>query len=78
MTTGKEANRSGHKLIDLSHSIEHGMITYKGLPAPIISDHMSREQSHSKFEWFCHGLWTLLGVPRENHHNRHSRIPLTA
>lgn len=34
-------------LIDLSHTIEHGMITYKGLPAPIISDHLSREASRS-------------------------------
>jgi len=32
-------------LIDLSHTVEHGMITYKGLPAPVISDHMSREDS---------------------------------
>jgi len=33
------------RLIDLSHTIEHGMITYKGLPAPIICDYLSREQS---------------------------------
>ena len=33
------------KLIDLSHEIEHGMITYKGLPAPIICDFLSREDS---------------------------------
>ena len=25
-------------LIDLSHSIEHGMVTYRGLPAPLICD----------------------------------------
>lgn len=34
------------KLIDLSHVVEHGMITYKGLPAPIICDYLSREDSH--------------------------------
>lgn len=34
------------KLIDLSHEVEHGMITYKGLPAPIICDYLSREDSH--------------------------------
>jgi arylformamidase len=34
-------------LIDLSHVIESGMITYKGLPAPIICDHLSREASRS-------------------------------
>ena len=32
-------------LIDLGHTIEDGMITYKGLPAPLICDHLSREQS---------------------------------
>ena len=35
----------GNKLIDLSHEVEHGMITYKGLPAPIICDFLSREES---------------------------------
>jgi arylformamidase len=33
------------KLIDLSHTIEDGMVTYKGLPAPIICDYLSREDS---------------------------------
>jgi kynurenine formamidase len=32
-------------LIDLSHTVEDGMITYKGLPAPIICDYWSREYS---------------------------------
>lgn len=36
-------------LIDLSHTIEDGMITYKGLPAPLICDHLSREQSRSLY-----------------------------
>ena len=37
------------KLIDLSHTVEHGMITYKGLPAPVISDHLSREESRTRY-----------------------------
>lgn len=37
------------KLIDLSHSIEHGMVTYKGLPAPIICDYLSREASRARY-----------------------------
>jgi kynurenine formamidase len=41
---------SDYKLIDVSHTIEHGMITYKGLPAPVISDHLSREQSERKYK----------------------------
>jgi arylformamidase len=32
-------------LIDLSHAVEHGVVTYKGLPAPIICDFLSREAS---------------------------------
>ncbi|MGA9475894.1 MAG: cyclase family protein [Terriglobales bacterium] len=32
-------------LIDLSHTIEQGLVTYKGLPAPIICDYLSREAS---------------------------------
>jgi kynurenine formamidase len=32
-------------LIDLSHTVEAGMITYKGLPAPVICDFLSREAS---------------------------------
>ena len=37
------------ELIDVCHTIEHGMITYKGLPAPVISDHLSREDSRSRY-----------------------------
>ena len=36
---------SSAQLIDLSHTIEQGLITYKGLPAPIICDYLSREAS---------------------------------
>lgn len=31
--------------IDLSHTIKDGLVTYKGLPAPIICDYLSREKS---------------------------------
>lgn len=37
------------KLIDLSHRIYDGLITYKGLPAPIICDYLSREQSQKVY-----------------------------
>ncbi|WP_202077615.1 cyclase family protein [Caldalkalibacillus salinus] len=36
--------------IDLSHMIEDGTITYKGLPAPIICDYLSREASKEIYE----------------------------
>lgn len=38
-----------HRLVDLSHEVEHGMITYKGLPAPIICDFLSREESRKHY-----------------------------
>ena len=37
------------KLLDLSHTIEDGLITYKGLPAPIICDYLSREDSKKHY-----------------------------
>lgn len=36
--------------IDLSHTIENGLITYKGLPAPVICDYLSREDSKKFYE----------------------------
>jgi kynurenine formamidase len=38
------------KLIDLSHTIENNLITYKGLPAPVICDYLSREESRKFYE----------------------------
>ena len=37
------------QIIDLSHEVEHGMITYKGLPAPVICDFLTREASRSHY-----------------------------
>ena len=37
------------KLIDLSHTIEDGMVTYKGIPAPIICDYLTREASKAYY-----------------------------
>ena len=36
-------------LIDVSHTVESGMLTYKGLPAPIICDYLSREASRKLY-----------------------------
>ena len=40
---------TGTRFVDLSHTIEDGMVTYKGLPAPLICDHLSREQSRALY-----------------------------
>lgn len=37
------------RFVDLSHMVEHGMITYRGLPAPVISDHLSRAESRRHY-----------------------------
>src|SRR5690606_14614318 len=37
-------------LIDLSHTIVDGLVTYKGLPAPIICDFLSRKDSRKHYE----------------------------
>jgi kynurenine formamidase len=37
------------KVIDLSHIIEDGMITYTGIPGPKIGDHLSREDSRQHY-----------------------------
>jgi kynurenine formamidase len=36
------------RLIDVSHTVEHGMVTYKGFPVPVICDWLSREASRAK------------------------------
>jgi kynurenine formamidase len=44
------ANSGASRLVDLSHTIEHGLVTYKGLPPPIICDFLSREDSRKNYE----------------------------
>jgi arylformamidase len=38
------------RLVELNHVIEDGMITYKGLPAPVICDFLSRADSAYNYE----------------------------
>ncbi len=38
------------QLIDVSQTVEHGLVTYKGLPAPVICDFVSREASREHYE----------------------------
>lgn len=37
------------ELIDVSHVVEDGMVTYRGLPAPVICDYLSREESRTHY-----------------------------
>lgn len=36
-------------LVDLSHEIEEGLITYPGLPGPLVSAHLDRAASRSRY-----------------------------
>jgi arylformamidase len=47
----RQRNELSHRTtrINLSHTIEDGLITYKGLPAPIICDFLSREESKKHY-----------------------------
>ncbi len=37
------------KFVDVSHTVEHGLVTYRGLPAPLICDYLSREESRKHY-----------------------------
>ncbi len=41
---------AAYTLVDLSHAIEDGVVYYKGLPAPVICDYLSREDSRALYE----------------------------
>lgn len=39
-----------HRVVDLTHTVRAGMVTYPGLPGPEIVDHMSRETSRQRYD----------------------------
>ena len=54
---------TGH-VIDLSHTIREGLITYPGLPAPVITPHLTREDSKAKYApgtEFAMDIITMIG-----------------
>lgn len=47
---GAHSDRNGApRLVDLSHTIRSGMVTYRGLPAPLICDHLSFDASRAHY-----------------------------
>src|SRR5688572_19664590 len=48
---GNAVARAGSekRLVELSHVIRDGMVTYPGLPAPAVTDHLSREASRARY-----------------------------
>ncbi len=49
MSGAAPARRRTRRVIDLSHTIAVGKVTYPGLPAPTISSYLSREDSPTRF-----------------------------
>jgi len=37
------------RFVELSHPIRHGLVSYPGLPAPVITPHLTHEQSRGKY-----------------------------
>ena len=48
-STPSPADPAPMRFIDLSHTVEHGMTTYPGLPGPVICDFLSREASRGRY-----------------------------
>jgi kynurenine formamidase len=46
-------HRGGRLLVELSHPIRHGMVTYPGIPGPEIGEHLSREASRPHYSDGC-------------------------
>lgn len=76
------------RLVDLSHTVSDGLVTYPGLPAPVISEHLTFEESHAVYgegTEFSIGriemvsnTGTYLDTPGHRHRGRHdlSGLPL--
>lgn len=52
------------RVVDLSHVIHEGLVTYPGLPAPVFTPHLTREQSREKYSpgtEFAMDVITMIG-----------------
>ncbi len=49
ITAGPDQDVLRTRLVDLSHRIEAGMVTYPGLPGPTITPHLTREASRAHY-----------------------------
>jgi arylformamidase len=76
-------------LVDLSHTVSDGLITYPGLPGPVVGEHLSFDDSHALYAEgteFSIGriemvanTGTYLDVPGHRHRGGHdlSALPLS-
>ncbi|WP_426623270.1 cyclase family protein [Leifsonia sp. McL0607] len=49
METVASDDRSATRIVDLSHPIRAGLVTYPGLPEPVITPHLTREASRERY-----------------------------
>lgn len=55
---------SPRRIVDLSHVIHDGLVTYPGLPAPVITPHLTRENSKKSYAegtTFAMDIITMIG-----------------
>src|SRR4051812_50199441 len=76
------------RLVDLSHTVSDGLVTYPGLPGPVISEHLTFEDSHAVYAEgtefsigrieMVSNTGTYLDTPGHRHRGRHdlSGLPL--
>jgi hypothetical protein len=64
--------------VDLSHVITSGMVTYPGLPVPLVADHLSRDAAEEIYGagiTFQIGLVTMCtSAPRPRRRLRRDRL----
>lgn len=58
------------RLVDLSHVVRHGMTTYPGLPGSRIEDHLSREESRTRY-----APGTEFQIGRDDPGGEHRNLP---
>jgi kynurenine formamidase len=62
--TAEPTTASARRVVDLSHVIREGLVTYPGLPAPTITSHLTREDSRSHYApgtEFAMDIVTMIG-----------------
>ncbi|QNE35070.1 cyclase family protein [Leifsonia shinshuensis] len=55
---------ASRRVVDLSHPIRAGLVTYPGLPAPVITPHLTREDSRERYApgtEFAMDMITMIG-----------------
>lgn len=63
-TASASSTTTARRVVDLSHVIREGLITYPGLPAPVISPYLTREESISRYApgtQFAMDIITMIG-----------------